>query len=155
MTNRSCQCVAYKNGNSHLYAFWVIFPWWLKLHCPLFWKPLGIFYESIQFCRRDRDNVSCIKIMGALVFIPWSHLTPPHPPTLPPPPKKKKEKKIPMWIWYCRSSLLMISFRYNMSRISLLSILAKLLQKHVFVLIVELPRCFYGTFWSADPPIIV
>ena len=25
------------------YTFWVIFPWWLKLQCPIFWIPLGIF----------------------------------------------------------------------------------------------------------------
>ena len=48
--------------------------------------------ETIQFCRRGRDNVSCIQNMAALMFIPPATTHPP------PPPRKKKKKKSSIWI---------------------------------------------------------
>ena len=52
------------------------------------------FHETIRFCRRGRDNVSCIQNMAALMSIP-NYSTPP------PPAKKKKS-----WIWIlCQNSL--------------------------------------------------
>ena len=70
----------------------------LKLQCPLFWIPLGIFSwdYAVRFCRRGHDRcVLCKKYGGS---------APP-----PPPPQKKKNKKKTYffpWIWIlCQNSL--------------------------------------------------
>ena len=49
------------------------------------------FHETKQFCRRDRDKVSCIKNMEALVS--RVHTSQPPDPPSPRPPKKKKKRK--------------------------------------------------------------
>ena len=45
------------------------------------------FHETKRFCRRGRDNMSCIQNMAALMF------TPPVTVTTPPTPSHKKKKK--------------------------------------------------------------
>ena len=36
----------------------------------------GNFHETIRFCRRGRDNMSCIKNLATLMFIPPVPCTP-------------------------------------------------------------------------------
>ena len=81
--NRQWRCVAYKNENSHLYTLWVIFPWWSScdfVSALYFEHCYEYFHETVWVCRRDCNNVPCIKNIAALMFIlltscfPWMNL---------------------------------------------------------------------------------